>query len=74
MWSAEALESRAFSVNCGVAQSGCSLRVFRRGGVRDKLDRENNQVLGATVLCSAGGEGYEPTYVLEWSLGQLFGA
>lgn len=26
------------------------------------------------VLCSAGGEGYEPIYLLEWSLGQLFGA
>lgn len=47
---AGALESRAFSVDCGVAQSGCSLRVFRRGGVREALDGENNQVLGATYF------------------------
>lgn len=36
--------------------------------------RESYQVFGATVLCPAGGEGYEPTYVLEWSSGQLFEA
>lgn len=42
--------------------------------MREALDRESHQVLGATVLCSAGGEGYEPTYVSEWSPGQFFGA